>query len=154
MENINRRLVRNNMILVIKPHPFQDSAVITAGNFSNIILLKNELLVKYDIQTNQLLAAADALISDYSSTAVDYLVLNRPMAFLVDDAGSYSGRRGFVFEDIFRWLPGKKIFDINGFYEFIEEIGGGRDEMKEMRTNLRRKMHRYQDGNNCRIAPF
>ena len=42
------------------------------------------------------------------------------------------------------------IFDINGFYEFIEEIGGGRDEMKEMRTNLRRKMHRYQDGSNCR----
>ncbi len=150
MENINRRLVRNNMILVIKPHPFQDSAVIAAGNFSNIILLKNELLVKYDIQTNQLLAAADALISDYSSTAVDYLVLNRPMAFLVDDAGSYSDRRGFVFEDIFRWLPGKKVFDINGFYEFIEEIGGGRDEMKEMRTNLRRKMHCYQDGSNCR----
>lgn len=150
LKNINCRLVRNHMILVIKLHPFQEAAVVMAGNFSNIILLKNELLVKHDIQTNQLLAAADALISDYSSAAVDYLILNRPMAFLVEDAHSYSDLRGYIFEDIFRWLPGKKVFDIDGFYEFIEEIGAGRDEMKEERAELREKMHRYQDGNSSR----
>ena len=51
---------------------------------SNIVILSNEQLYHMDIQTNEILMHADALISDYSSVAVDYLLLDRPIAFTLD----------------------------------------------------------------------
>ena len=40
--------------------------------FSHIVLLENETLYQNRLQINQVLGCADALISDYSSTAVDF----------------------------------------------------------------------------------
>lgn len=71
---INDQLVKNNVVMVIKLHPFQDRNAVHVEEFSNIVILENSLLTAHDIQINQVLGAADALISDYSSTAVDYLV--------------------------------------------------------------------------------
>ncbi len=150
LELINSALAKSKMVLVIKLHPFQDRQAVHIGDFSNIVLLENEVMARNDIQVNQLLAKADALISDYSSSAIDYLVLDRPMAFLTEDLEDYSGDRGFIFENVLDWLPGKQVCDIKGFLSFIEEIGEGCDSAKERRLALRTRMHQYGDKNNCK----
>ncbi len=41
------------------------------------------------------------LVSDYSSVAIDYLLLDRPLGFTLDDYEAYTESRGWVFDD--RW---------------------------------------------------
>jgi CDP-glycerol glycerophosphotransferase len=49
--------------------------------------------------TSQLLLAADALITDYSSVMFDYTVTGKPIYFLVPDLEHYRGElRGFYFD--------------------------------------------------------
>ena len=49
-----------------------------------------------DIPVNRILGKADALISDYSSAAIDYLILDRPIGFLLKDVEEYGNSRGFI----------------------------------------------------------
>ncbi len=139
-----------DMVLVLKLHPFQDREKIGKVNMENIVVLDNEQLADLDIQINQLLGNADAMISDYSSAAVDYLLLDRPMGFTLDDVEEYGESRGFVFPNIREWLPGKELFSFEDFCSFVREIGADVDSTREKRKMLKEKMHRYGDGNNCK----
>lgn len=50
-------------------------------------------------ETSQLLLAADALVTDYSSVMFDFSVTGKPMFFLVPDLDHYRGQlRGFYFD--------------------------------------------------------
>lgn len=147
---LNELLKARRMALIIKLHPFQDRKVIDCGDFSHIILLDNDQLAELDIQTNQLLGRAAALISDYSSVAVDYMLLDRPIAFTLDDVEEYHSSRGFIFENVMDWMPGKSIYFFDQFCGFLEEIAEGKDSAKDKRRSLADKMHKYHDGNNCK----
>ncbi len=59
--------------------------------------------------TSQLLLAADALITDYSSVMFDFSATGKPMAFFVPDIEHYRGElRGFYF-DLEREAPGPVV---------------------------------------------
>ncbi len=139
-----------DIMLVLKLHPFQDKDKIGRVDMGNIAVLDNEQLADLDIQINQLLGNADALISDYSSAAVDYMLLDRPIGFTLDDVEEYAESRGFVFPNIREWLPGKELFSFEDFCSFVREIGADVDSTREKRKMLKEKMHRYGDGNNCK----
>ncbi|MBD5509225.1 MAG: hypothetical protein HDR05_14635 [Lachnospiraceae bacterium] len=142
-----------NMVLVLKLHPFQDREKIGRVDMENIVALDNEQLADLDIHINQLLGHADAMISDYSSAAVDYLLLDRPIGFTLDDVEEYAESRGFVFPNVKEWMPGKELFSFEDFCSFVREIGADVDSTRAKRQELRKKLHRYRDGNNCkRIA--
>ncbi|MBT2485367.1 MULTISPECIES: CDP-glycerol glycerophosphotransferase family protein [unclassified Microbacterium] len=60
-------------------------------------------------ETTQLLLAADALITDYSSVMFDFSVTGKPMYFLVPDLDHYRGElRGFYF-DLAERAPGPLV---------------------------------------------
>lgn len=60
-------------------------------------------------ETAQLMLAADALITDYSSVMFDYSVTGKPMFFLVPDLEHYRGElRGFYF-DLAERAPGPLV---------------------------------------------
>lgn len=59
--------------------------------------------------TSRLLAAADALITDYSSVMFDFAITGKPMYFLVPDLERYRGEmRGFYF-DLLDLAPGPVV---------------------------------------------
>ena len=149
MDQLNRLLKREEMVLVIKLHPFQDRSAVGRVRASNIILLDNGQLFREDIPINQLLGTADALVSDYSSAAVDFLLLDRPIAFLLPDVEEYGANRGFVFEPIRDWLPGVEVDSFAGFLAFIQEIAAGTDSSGNKRGELRKQMHAFQDNQSC-----
>lgn len=142
---LDKLLAKNQIVMVLKLHPFQRKEDIHCEGCSNIILLNNEQLVEQDIQINQLLGWADALISDYSSVAVDYMLLNRPIAFTLEDVEEYASSRGFVFENIRDWLPGKEILEFEDMKEFVIEISKEMDSTQEKRRELTNIMHKYSD---------
>lgn len=149
LERVNEVLVRYNMVLVIKLHPFQKADEVNCKGFSNIYLLDNNTLIEHDVQINQLLGYADALLSDYSSAAVDYLALNRPIGFTLDDVERYADSRGFVFDNIKEWLPGSEIYELSEFIRFLDEIGNNLDSEIERRRKVRQVMHNFCDDKNC-----
>lgn len=51
-------------------------------------------IVPSEIDTNDLLAAVDHLITDYSSVAFDFLVTGKPVTLFVPDEDEYSSERG------------------------------------------------------------
>lgn len=56
------------------------------------------------VETNELLAAVDILITDYSSIFIDLLVLDRPVIFFAYDLEEYTADRGLYFD--MREMPG------------------------------------------------
>lgn len=53
---------------------------------------------------------SDALITDYSSVCVDYLIVDKPIAYTLDDYEVYKQTRGFVFEDPHEYMPGHHLY--------------------------------------------
>lgn len=149
MDVLNDLLAKKNTVLIVKLHPFQDRSEAFCEGCTNIRLIENEDLVEMDIPINRLLGQADALISDYSSAVVDFMVLDRPIGFMLEDVEEYEKSRGFVFENIREWLPGKEIFAFDDVCSFVEEVASGRDTTGNKRQMLRNKMHRYCDDSNC-----
>ncbi len=150
LDRLNGMLSGKNVVLIIKPHPFQDSSIIHAEGYSNIMLLDNKLLFKKDIQINQILGFADALISDYSSVAVDYLALNRPMAFITDDLEEYEERRGLIFDALEDWLPGGMIASFDDLMQFVDGVARGEDCFREKREIILNKLCKYPCAGNCK----
>lgn len=150
MDALNDILAERNIVLLIKLHPFQDRNEVFCEEYSNIHLIENRDLADWDIPINRLLGQADALISDYSSAAVDYMLLDRPIAFMLEDVEEYENSRGFVFDNIRDWLPGKEIFNFDEVCDFVKEVAGGEDITAQKRRVLKEKMHGFNDDRSCR----
>lgn len=150
MNILNSLLAENDIVLIVKLHPFQDRDQVFCENCSHIHLVENEDLAEEDIPINRLLGQADALISDYSSAAVDFMLLDKPIAFMLEDVEEYEKSRGFVFENIREWLPGKEIFSFKEVCDFVEDVADDHDTTADKRRVLRSRMHRYCDDNNCK----
>lgn len=142
---VNEILKEADACLVIRLHPFQDASAIHADGYSNIILMKNEIVEEQHLDINDILGNAGALISDYSSAAVDYMILDRPMAFTIDDVEAYESGRGFVFHPLRDYLPGVLIRNAGDFQNFVADFLSGKDEGKTRREDLMETFHAFRD---------
>ena len=150
LKTLDVLLLKLDTTLILKLHPFQDQDKIGRLNMSHVMLLDHGRLVEWGLQINQLLEYSDGLISDYSSVAVDYMLLDKPIGFTLDDVEKYEESRGFVFENIQEWLPGKEIFSFEDMKRFIEDVASGKDPSSGKRRIIKEKMHKFQDGGSCR----
>lgn len=149
LSKLNGLLRKWDMALVVKLHPLQKRKDIFREIFSNIVVLENEKLAEADLHINQILGHADALVSDYSSAAVDFLLLDRPVAFMLDDLEEYEKSRGFVLNPIRDWIPGEKMISFEDFIRFLQNVAEGKDTAGKMRRELAGKLHGFRDGNSC-----
>lgn len=148
LTKINTFLLDKKIKLKIKLHPM-DSLNLERIEFDNIEILSNDDLEEKGINLYTILKDSVALITDYSSVYVDYLLLNRPIAFLIDDINEYDNSRGFVVENINEYMPGKKLENINDFYDFINDIFSENDEFKNERKNVNLIFNELRDNKNC-----
>lgn len=151
---LNTYLKGSNILLVIKIHPMQDLDTIQKlKSQSNIIILDGNLMKSLHIDVYRLMASADALISDYSSAAYSFLLLDRPIGFVLSDIKDY--KCGLIIDDIDIFLPGQKIYSYDDLISFIFSVEGETDNYGSLRRNLCSWLYQYQDGNSCkRLAEF
>jgi hypothetical protein len=150
---LNKYLKSNNSLLIIKIHPMQDLSELKIKSLSNILVLTGEDVKKKGIDNYRLLPCTDGLISDYSSVAYEYLQVDKPIAYVLDDMNEY--KLGFVVDDIDRLLAGQKIFTIDDMMSFINNVVNGKDEFAEKRHQVRDFIYKYNDANSCeRIVNF
>lgn len=146
MKMLNKMLIINNICLLVKIHPLQDMSLISIHNFSNIKIITNELLAEKGINLYSLIGQTHGLITDYSSVSFDYLLLNRPIAYVLDDMNKY--KIGFALDNIFEFMPGNKIYSLNDLIEFLEMITQEEDIYVEERKKLKDFCHDFQDNKN------
>ena len=106
---LNDALNNNGIRLVIKLHHMLDEAVSNENNYSNIVFLKNVDAIKNGFEATSIMACSDAIVSDYSSSWIDYLFLNKPIAFYIGDYDDYKSNddgNGFVFQNPLDLMPG------------------------------------------------
>jgi CDP-glycerol glycerophosphotransferase (TagB/SpsB family) len=90
-DQLNDALVEGNRLLLFKAHPNFGNLAPKNRSWSNIrVLAGSEDLY-------QVLPACDVLITDYSSVAFDFLVLDRPIVYFVPDHDRYVQHRNVYF---------------------------------------------------------
>ena len=146
---LNELLVEKDTLIVIKLHPYQKRERVDCEGYPNMILIENQELRESDLHINKLLGCADALISDYSSASIDYLILNRPIGFLLDDADAYARSRGFIFDPLADHLPGAELYTFEDMLRFIEEVSDDIDPSYEKRKRLKGKLQAFDDDRSC-----
>jgi len=106
--------------LVIKPHPMDADR----RDWEGALTISEPELVRARVNLYTLLGSSSGLVTDYSSVWVDYLLLDRPLAFLVPDRESYT--RELVPSDVLEWLPGELVDDESEepFQEFLADLDG------------------------------
>lgn len=130
-----------NITLLIKKHPLQAEYDSTNLKLSNIHFINETDLDEESIQLYEILHYTDALISDYSSVAIDYLLLNKPIAFLLNDFKGYKNLRGFIFEDPLLYMPGHHIYTVSDFVNFIKDVSMNKDVYLNERNEIRDIAH-------------
>ncbi|MFQ9514271.1 MAG: CDP-glycerol glycerophosphotransferase family protein [Eubacterium sp.] len=154
MQQLNNFLEKNNCKLIIKLHPLQ-KADAHSINHTNIEFVTQKQLSDTNSTVYTLLRNADGLITDYSSVYFDYMLLDRPIAFAVEDIEQYKARRGFIFDNPKEYMPGMEVRDLNDIKNFITSIVTNKDAYKEQRHRVNERINYYKDGNNCkRIAEY
>lgn len=138
---LNNICKENKIVLCIKRHPMQIKYNCEKNNYTNIIFIDNNTLVNNEIDLYSLLKYTDGLITDYSSVAIDYLLLDKPIAFTLDDFEEYLKTRGFVFKDPKKYMPGHHIYNFNDIKKYIEDVGNDKDLYKEDRQAIMNEVH-------------
>ena len=126
-----------NVRVVVKTHVYQKEYNIPWESFSNINRITNEELCNEGVKLYEFLSVTDALISDYSSVAIDYLIVNRPIAFALDDYKLYKDKRGFVFDNPLEYMPGHHLYKLCDMFGFLRDIVSENDPYLEKRMKLR-----------------
>lgn len=144
---LDHSLNKNNVLLVIKIHPMQDMSTVKIKETENIIILTGEKVKEYKIDNYELLKESDALISDYSSIAYDYLMLNKPIGYVFSDLKYY--KNGLVVEQPEELMAGPIIREYKDLEEFIISVVEENDEYAKKRKEVLHKIFDYCDGNAC-----
>lgn len=142
---LNDLLKKNKIVMIIKFHPAQDMNYVIKKDFSNIIMMSNEDLTDKNIDLYSLMGKSSALITDFSSVYIDYLLVDKPIGFELNDYENFKNGRGFIVDDPIKLMPGNKIFNKNDLFNFICNISNEIDEYADERRELKDKMHKFQD---------
>ena len=137
-DNIETFCKEKNIVLLVKLHIQQKEYKIDFSRFQNIKRISNEDFERNKVQLYEFLALTDGLISDYSSVAVDYLLVDKPIGFALDDYEAYKECRGFVFENPLDYMPGHHMYSINDLKIFLSDIGIGQDTYKVQREKVKK----------------
>lgn len=93
---LNEFLRKNDLLLIYQPHPFKanmDLSTVSEKDKDRIQESKD-----LNLSEDELLSHADLLISDYSSIALKYLILEKPIEFFLYDYTRYVDERGIDFD--------------------------------------------------------
>lgn len=130
-DELNEVLARHNLHLFIKLH-HEKRPEGMKESYSNIDF------VAADYSAMLLLRESDALLTDYSSVYMEFLVTDRPVLFYCFDLDEYVGKMREMYFDYEDITPGVKAKTPAEFYRALEDFAVGTDAYREARAEIRR----------------
>lgn len=147
-EEFSRYLEKYDAALIYKLHPIEQTAF-SGRNFSmndRCFELTDTMLFDNDIRYDELLNAFDVMVSDYSSIVYDFLLLDRPIVYLLPDFDEYKQAKGFVFSNIDAFMPGEKTADFKGLMSALTNAFEDPGKFAAARNNVILNRFDYTDG--------
>lgn len=138
ISKLNSFLKINNYIMIVKLHPnFGNIDRDISGN-SNIIMYDKN----WNIDNNELFTATDLMITDYSSIYCDYLVNNKPVAFIQYDYEEFIKIRPLNAsrETLY---PGPLIDSLEEFKKNVKELIENKDYYFKEREKFYKLSYEY-----------
>ena len=149
IDSLDKCAAANKVIIILKWHGSQIlPKQLNRDKYSNLVFLTNDQLVACGIPFYSLVSRCHALITDYSSIYVNYMVLDRPICFAYDDFEEYVKDRGFMFDNIDEIMPGFKARSFDDILRFVEDTAKGEDRFKKIRHAKASLLNTYVDFNN------
>ncbi|MGO1135277.1 CDP-glycerol--glycerophosphate glycerophosphotransferase [Bacillus subtilis] len=132
-EQLSREL-KGEFLLLVKLHP---------AVRKQITFEEHEGLIKdvSDVPLKNLLMESDILISDYSSVAFEYALLNKPILFFTYDMAEYNEKRGLI-DDFEAVIPGRACMDTEMLLKEIKEMSDTKENFKR----FAKEWHQYSTG--------
>lgn len=146
---LNEYLDKINVELIVKLHPMQKLKGFDYYEKNNLKIYSARVFEDKIGDVFLLMSQSDALISDYSGVYFDYLILDRPICFVLDDFEEYRDTRGFVFDNPLDYMPGQKAYTKEDIMNFLNDVSSCKDQFTKERAEVNRKVNKYSDGRNC-----
>lgn len=147
IEQFNEILKQQNSICIFKVHHLQAKLNVFKRKYSNIIIFNDEMLEKLGLQLYEFIKLTTCLITDYSSISTDYMLLNHPIIFTMDDYEEYRNSRGFSIDDPSQYFAGYHVYDKRQLISAVQEVAEGKDVYLEQRKEILPILHSHIDGN-------
>lgn len=145
---LERVLEEHNAVIIAKLHPKQINIKATNMETSRIVMYRD--LGDNPFSLYQYLAEADGLITDYTSTYIDFLHRNKPVIFNFYDFDLYTETRGFGFEPIKTFCAGEIVENAMAFVGSVSRVFKNDDVYSEQRSKIAPVFDSYYDGNNTK----
>lgn len=145
-------LQERNAVLVVKLHPYDEGRLplLDYAFQPPFHLLTGQDLAHAGLDLYEVLGGVDILITDYSSIAMDFLLLNRPIIFYVPDAEDFTKARGMKLEPIDFWMPGPKAMDAAQLISALDLVGAEPDRYAGARAAVRDAFYQQLDDGSAR----
>lgn len=127
-------------VLVLKTHPNLDPTATHTAGF--------DLVIDPTGDVNDLLPATDVLITDYSSSVIEYALLRRPIVLLVPDLADYERDPG-LYLDYRTEMIGTQVIDTDGV---VDAILGDRFDLSGYDTFIERQLGPQRGGASDRFV--
>jgi len=140
-----QRYLNERVYVLYRPH--YHSVGLEYQNWKNIIVCDSKRFP----DPRPLMLASDLLVTDYSSIFVDYLLIDRPVAFFQPDIEKYQEVRGLAIDpDNKVHMPGPKLKSLKEILELSEK------DFAEYDLEVSKKFfHKFTDGAATeRVASF
>ncbi len=145
LKELNEFLKKEDILLVIKLHPAEDTSILKKLDFDHIKLVDDAI---FDIDHSSLyhyLSNVDALITDYSSVYYDFLLTKKPIGLAICDIEEYVKTTRIVFDNFEENVAGEYIYTFDDLLKFIKHLSKGIDNSYEDRLAKIKKYHKYVD---------
>ena len=140
-----------NVVVIAKIHHLQALKDIFKTKYSHLLFLTDDILAKEGIQLYEILGKSDALLTDYSTVVWDYLVVDKPVGFILDDIELYEKSCGFNVTDVKDLLKGEHIYNKQQLIQFIQHVLEEKDEYQhDRRLQIEKRIQMFPHGGNCK----
>ena len=132
-------LSRRDAVLVVRPHPH------SVGDYRAGERVR--LLTSREVRDiTPLLPAVDVLVTDYSSIAYDFALLDRPIAYLAPDVAGYTRTRG-LYEPYRQFSGGTEVETWGALLALLDDPTRVA-ELRSHATRIAEQHHAFRDGAN------
>lgn len=134
---------------VVKLHPLDHRPL--SAHLNSVEILSDVQIASAHETLYEHLGGAPALITDYSSVWIDYLLLDRPIIFFVPDSQDYESSRGLNESASFMEKVGPKVTTLEGVVSWLRRfLIDGDDPYVAGRKAARDAMHAWVDDRSAR----
>lgn len=141
-------------VIIAKIHPSQAMSILNLYSNNRLTCLQ-ELTKNRNINLQELLAASDLLITDYSTTFYDYLLTGRPIIHYCYDYDIQLQNRGFTYNPIIPFMPGKIVFNFDDLCKTLKNSLISKDIDEKKMDFVRSLLYLQPDGHSTdRIVEY